>query len=159
MLQTELVFLDVFRGDFSPFAANMTSKKFVRLLARFFKRSQRTGGGSNMPKREERLHPLLFSARAAWKCLASTPALARCSQVIFGPCGPYTFTNCALVGRPARAKSRVPSAMCARADLDLTLHVSVPPRTWDTISYSLQKVNNTGVLFWRTSVHCGISHL
>jgi hypothetical protein len=48
---------------------------------------------------------------ASWKCLASMPALARCSQVIFGPCGPYTFTNCAFVGRPARAKRRVTLAL------------------------------------------------
>src|SRR5882724_11617286 len=61
-----------------------------------------------------------FAVRAAWKCLASTPAFARCPQFIFGPCGPYTFTNCAFVGRPARAESRVPSAMCSRAALDLT---------------------------------------
>jgi hypothetical protein len=63
----------------------MTSKKFPRPLARFFKRSQRTGGGNNMPKQEERLQALLFSARAAWKCFASTPASARCAQVILVP--------------------------------------------------------------------------
>ncbi len=50
----------------------------------------------------------------------STPALARCSQVIFGPFGPYTFANWALVGRPASAKSRLPSAIRARARLDRT---------------------------------------
>ena len=49
--------------------------------------------------------------------LASTPASARCAQVIFGPFGPYTLMNSALVGRPARAYSRVPSTMLARAEL------------------------------------------
>jgi hypothetical protein len=43
----------------------MASKKIPRLLARFLKRSQRTGGGNNMTKCEERLHALLFSASAA----------------------------------------------------------------------------------------------
>jgi hypothetical protein len=47
----------------------------------------------------------------------STPALARCAQVIFGPFGPYTLVKSALVGRPASAYSRVPSAMLARAEL------------------------------------------
>jgi hypothetical protein len=42
----------------------MTGKKIPRLLARFFKRGQRTGGGYHMTKREERLHALLFCARA-----------------------------------------------------------------------------------------------
>jgi len=41
----------------------MTSKKFPQLLAGFFNRGQRTRGGNNMPKCEERLHALLFSAR------------------------------------------------------------------------------------------------
>jgi hypothetical protein len=35
------------------------------LLAGFFNRSQRTGGGNHMTKREESLHALLFAARAA----------------------------------------------------------------------------------------------
>src|ERR1700674_1356728 len=35
-----------------------------------------------------------------------------------GPFSPYTLMNCCLVGRPAIAKRRVPSAMRARADLD-----------------------------------------
>ena len=43
-LQTELVFLDVFRGNFSPISADVTSKKIPRLLARLFKRGQRVGG-------------------------------------------------------------------------------------------------------------------
>jgi hypothetical protein len=37
---------------------------------------------------------------------------------MFGPFGPYTLTNWALVGRPASAKSRVPSEMFARAALE-----------------------------------------
>src|SRR6266403_1844151 len=61
-----------------------------------------------------------FALSASWKCLASTPAFARCSQVIFGPCGPYTFTNCALVGRPAGQRAECPQPISARAALDLT---------------------------------------
>ena len=111
VLQTELVFLDIFRRNFSPVAADMSSKKFPRLLARFFNRGQRTGGSNHLTECEERLHALFFAASAAWKCLASTAASARCAQVIVGPFAPYTLTNWALVGGPARAKSRVPSAM------------------------------------------------
>jgi hypothetical protein len=40
VLQTEIVFLDVFGQNFSPVAANMASKEFLRLLAGFFNRSQ-----------------------------------------------------------------------------------------------------------------------
>src|SRR6266446_5300162 len=65
-----------------------------------------------------------FVLSASWKCLASTPALARCSQVIFGPCGPYTFTNCVFVGRPARAKRRVPSAIMLGSLPGLLLTIS-----------------------------------
>jgi hypothetical protein len=35
------------------------------LLARFFERSQRTGGGDHLTECEERLHALVFSASAA----------------------------------------------------------------------------------------------
>src|SRR5258706_6991660 len=70
-----------------------------------------------MTKCEERLHALVLSARADWKCFASTPASARCAQVIVGPFAPYTLTNWALVGRPASANRRVPSAILARAAL------------------------------------------
>jgi hypothetical protein len=52
-----------------------------------------------------------FALSASWKCLAPTPAAARCAQVIVGPFDPYTLTNWALVGRPASANRRVPSAM------------------------------------------------
>jgi hypothetical protein len=45
MLQTGFVFLDVFRGNFSPITTDMTSKKIPRLLARFSNRSQRAGRG------------------------------------------------------------------------------------------------------------------
>jgi len=38
---------------------------------------------------------------------------------------PYTFTNCALVGRPASVKSRVPSAIFARAALLRVTDVAV----------------------------------
>ena len=65
MLQTELVFLDIFGGNFSPITIDMASKKFPRLLAGFFNRSQRTGGGNHMTECEEGLHTLLFSASAA----------------------------------------------------------------------------------------------
>ena len=56
MLQTELVFLDVFGRDFSRVTTDMTGKKIPRLLARFFKRSQRAGGCDHLTEREERLH-------------------------------------------------------------------------------------------------------
>lgn len=73
--------------------------------------------------------------------------------------------NWALVGRPARVKSRVPSAMLARAALDLTrvcfglatlfdfgdfflvFMISVPPRTGVTIRGSIREVNLPKVLF------------
>jgi len=58
MLQTGFVFLDVFRGNFSPITTDMTSKKIPRLLARFSNRSQRAGGGDQMTECEERLHAL-----------------------------------------------------------------------------------------------------
>ncbi len=56
MLQTELVFLDVFGRYVSPITTDMSSKKIPRLLACFFKRSQRAGGGNNLTECEERLH-------------------------------------------------------------------------------------------------------
>jgi hypothetical protein len=56
---------DVFGRDISPAAADMAGKKIPRLLTGFFNRSQRTGGGNNMTKREERLHALFFAASAA----------------------------------------------------------------------------------------------
>ena len=71
----------------------MASKKFPRLLAGFFNRSQRAGGGNHITKGEERLHALFFAASAAWKCLASTPALARCAQVIVSPFSPHIMVN------------------------------------------------------------------
>ena len=65
VLQAEIVFLDVFGRDFSPITTDMAIKKLPRQLAGFFNRSQRTGGCNNTTKREERLHALLFSVRAA----------------------------------------------------------------------------------------------
>ena len=56
MTKRKFVFLDVFRGNFSPVAPDMTSKKIPRLLARFFKRSQRAGGSDHLPECEERFH-------------------------------------------------------------------------------------------------------
>jgi len=84
---------DVFWRDVSPVTVDMASKKIPRLLARFFNRSQRAGGSNQLTECEERLHALVFSASADWKCFASTPALARCAQVIVGPFGPYTLMN------------------------------------------------------------------
>ena len=56
VLQTELVFLDVFGRNFSPITTDMTTNKFPLLLARLFKCGQRAGGGNEMPECEERLH-------------------------------------------------------------------------------------------------------
>ena len=56
MLQTELIFLYVFGRNFSPITTDMTSKKNPRLLARLFKRSQRTGGSDHLTECEERFH-------------------------------------------------------------------------------------------------------
>jgi hypothetical protein len=39
----------------------MANKKLPRLLARFFKRSQRTGGRDNLTGREERVHALVLT--------------------------------------------------------------------------------------------------
>jgi len=66
----------------------MAGKEIPRLLARFFNRGQRTRGGNNMTKCEERLHALLFVASAASNFSAGTPALARCAQVLEGRFGP-----------------------------------------------------------------------
>jgi hypothetical protein len=64
LLQTELVFLDVFRRNFSPIATDVASKEVPRLLAGFFNRSQRTGGEC-VTKLEEGLCALVFAASAA----------------------------------------------------------------------------------------------
>jgi len=58
MLQTELIFLYVFGWNFTPVTIDVASKKIPRLLTSFFKRGQRTGGGNNMTKCEERFHAL-----------------------------------------------------------------------------------------------------
>jgi hypothetical protein len=71
---------DVFGRDFSPIATDMTGKKIPRLLTSFFKHSQRAGGSDDLTEREARLHALLFALSASWKCLASSPALARCAS-------------------------------------------------------------------------------
>ena len=65
VLERQLIFLDVLRRNFSPVVTDMAGKKFSRLLAGFFNRSQRTGGGNHMTECEEGLHTLLFSASAA----------------------------------------------------------------------------------------------
>jgi hypothetical protein len=67
VLQTELVFLYVFGGNFSPITTDMTSKKIPRLLACSFERRQRTGGGDHLTECEERLHAL-FSDLTDAKC-------------------------------------------------------------------------------------------
>jgi len=41
-------------------AVDMTNKKFPRLLAGFFNRSQRTGGSKYMTKREQQLYAVSF---------------------------------------------------------------------------------------------------
>jgi len=43
----------------------MTSNKIPRLLARFFKRSQRTGGRYGLTKVEEGLHAVVSSAKGS----------------------------------------------------------------------------------------------
>ena len=64
-MERKLVLRDVYGRDVSPITIDMTSKKFPRLLARFFKRGQRTGASDYMTECEERLHALLFSASTA----------------------------------------------------------------------------------------------
>lgn len=91
----------------SPIAGLMAGKVGRKVVARYLNCCKGTGRRDQLTKGEERLHALVFSASADWKCLASTPALARCAQVIVGPFAPYTFTNWALAGRPARANRRV----------------------------------------------------
>jgi hypothetical protein len=56
MTKRKLVFLDVFGRNFSPITTDVASKKSPRLLARLFKRSQRTGGRDHLTECEERLH-------------------------------------------------------------------------------------------------------
>ena len=58
MTKRNFVFLDVFRGNFSPITTDMTGKKIPRLLACLFKHDQRAGGGDHLTEREERLHAL-----------------------------------------------------------------------------------------------------
>src|SRR5450759_1620800 len=70
VLQTELVFLDIFGGNFSPITIDMASKKFPRLLAGFFNRSQRTGVATTLPSVKRGFTPC-FSPRvrpeSAWR--------------------------------------------------------------------------------------------
>ena len=65
VLERQLVFLDVLGRNFSPVVTDMAGKKFPRLLAGFFNRSQRAGRRNHTTECEERLHALVFSASAA----------------------------------------------------------------------------------------------
>ena len=65
VIRRKLILRDIFWPQVSSITTDTASKEVPRLLARFFKRSQRTGRRDHTTECEKRLHALVFSASAA----------------------------------------------------------------------------------------------
>jgi hypothetical protein len=90
LLKRKLVFFPVVLVYFSPITGLMAAQVGRKVVARYPNCCQGTGRRDHLTECEEQLHALPFSASAAWKCLASTPALARCAQVIVYSIGSHS---------------------------------------------------------------------